>query len=272
MEALLKDNLMTDNGNRLAANGINGNGTGNNREYSTNNGRIIVTEFATDLPVGHESQLDTVAEDLQAKLESPELLHKFELDFKPVDIEAAKHSVTDLLHAIGEDPSREGLHDTPKRVAKAYAELVSGYTTDPQKLINNAVFDVEYDDMVIVTDIEYYSLCEHHMLPFMGHAHVAYIPGKKVVGLSKIPRIVDMFSRRLQVQERLTRQIAEFIDEVLEPQGVAVVMSGQHMCSMIRGVKKHDSGMTTSTMLGDFKTDRDVRNEFMMHIQRSSKH
>jgi GTP cyclohydrolase IA len=262
---------MTDNGNRLAVNGTSINGNGHNRQYDNGNGRIIVTEFANGAGTGHESQLDTVAEDMQAKLESPELLQKFELDFKPVDIEAAQHSITSLLHAIGEDPNREGLQDTPKRVAKAYQELVSGYTTDPKALINNAVFDVEYDDMVIVTDIEYYSLCEHHMLPFMGHAHVAYIPGKKVVGLSKIPRIVDMFSRRLQVQERLTRQIAEFIDEVLEPQGVAVVMDGQHMCSMIRGVKKHDSGMTTSAMLGDFKTDRDQRNEFMMHIQRSSK-
>lgn len=261
---------MTDNGNRLVANGtrINSNG---HKQYDAANDRIIVTEFANGAVVDHESQLDTVAEDMQAKLASPELLHQFELDFKPVDIEAAKQSVTGLLHAIGEDPSREGLQDTPKRVAKAYQELVSGYTTDPKALINNAVFDVEYDDMVIVTDIEYYSLCEHHMLPFMGHAHVAYIPGKKVVGLSKIPRIVDMFSRRLQVQERLTRQIAEFINEVLEPKGVAVVMDGQHMCSMIRGVKKHDSGMTTSAMLGDFKTDREQRNEFMMHIQRSSK-
>jgi len=262
---------MTDNGNRLAANGNYINGNGHNKQYETVNGRIIVTEFANGAVAGHESQLDTVAEDMQAKLESPELLHQFELDFEPVDIDAAAQSITGLLHAIGEDPNREGLQDTPLRVAKAYQELVSGYTTDPKALINNAVFDVEYDDMVIVTDIEYYSLCEHHMLPFMGHAHVAYIPGKKVVGLSKIPRIVDMFSRRLQVQERLTRQIAEFINEVLEPKAVAVVMSGQHMCSMIRGVKKHDSGMTTSAMLGEFKTDRELRNEFMMHIQRSSK-
>lgn len=263
---------MTDNGNRLAANGTGLNGNIHNGHHINGNGRIIVTEFANTGVTSHESQLDTVADDIQSKLESPELLHKFELDFKPVDIEAAMHSVTDLLYAIGEDPNREGLQNTPKRVAKAYQELVSGYTTDPQKLMNDAVFDVEYDDMVIVTDIEYYSLCEHHMLPFMGHAHVAYIPGKKVVGLSKIPRIVDMFSRRLQVQERLTRQIAEFIDEVLQPKGVAVVMDGQHMCSMIRGVKKHDSGMTTSAMIGDFKTDRELRNEFMMHIQRSAKH
>lgn len=257
---------MTDDGNRVAVNGTRMNGSSNP------NGRIIVTEFANGVHHNHETEMDTVAEDIQARLTSPELLHKFELDFNPVDIERAQSSVEELLHAIGEDPSREGLQDTPKRVAKAYQELVSGYTTDPQKLINGAVFDVDYDDMVIVTDIEYYSLCEHHMLPFMGHAHVAYIPNKHVVGLSKIPRIVDMFSRRLQVQERLTRQIAEFIDEVLQPRGVAVVMDGQHMCSMIRGVKKHDSGMTTSAMIGEFKTDRNVRNEFMMHLQRSAKH
>lgn len=263
---------MTDNGNRLAANGTDMNSNGHNGLASNGNGRIIVTEFAHGAVNGHESQLDTVAEDIETKLESPELLHKFELDFDAVDIDAVMRSVTDLLVAIGENPERDGLLDTPKRVAKSYQELVSGYTTNPNELLNNAVFDVEYDDMVIVTDIEYYSLCEHHMLPFMGHAHVAYIPDKKVVGLSKIPRIVDMFSRRLQVQERLTRQIAEFIDEVLQPKGVAVVMDGQHMCSMIRGVKKHDSGMTTSAMIGEFKVDRNVRNEFMMHIQRSSKH
>lgn len=238
---------------------------------NSNNGHIILTDFASN---GHDfhnhNELDV--ENVRAKLEAPELLQKYELDFPPVDLERIQDSVTDILYAVGEDPTREGLENTPKRVAKAYQELLSGYTVDPVKLINDAVFDVEYDDMVIVTDIEYYSLCEHHMLPFLGHAHVAYIPGKKVVGLSKIPRIVDMFARRLQVQERLTRQIAEFINEVLEPRGVAVVLEGQHMCSMIRGVKKHDSAMTTTAMLGEFKEDRQTRNEFMMHIQRSAKH
>lgn len=180
-------------------------------------------------------------------------------------------AVSDLLCAIGEDPSREGLRNTPKRVAKAYRELVSGYTTDPEHLINNAVFNIEYDDVVIVNDIQFYSLCEHHLLPFMGYAHVAYIPDRKVIGLSKIPRVVDMFSHRLQVQERLTRQIGEFLDEILEPKGVAVVMTGQHMCSMIRGVKKHNSNFTTSAMFGDFKQNREIRNEFIMHIQRRGK-
>ena len=179
--------------------------------------------------------------------------------------------VAQLLKELGEEPGRDGLARTPARVARSLRFLTSGYQQDPIAILNDALFDVSYDEMVIVKDIDYYSLCEHHMLPFMGHAHVAYIPGKKIVGLSKIPRIVDMFSRRLQVQERLTRQIADFINVVLEPRGVAVVMQGQHMCSMIRGVKKHDSNMTTSAMLGEFKEDREIRNEFMMHIQRSSK-
>ncbi len=206
---------------------------------------------------------------MQLQLASEDLLERYGLNATPVDDEAVKRSITALLHAIGEDPGRQGLVDTPRRVAKAYRELVSGYTTDPVKLLNNAVFDIEYDDMVIVSNIEFYSLCEHHLLPFVGHAHVAYMPRHKVVGLSKIPRIVDMFSRRLQVQERLTRQIADFMVEVLDPKGVAVVMTGHHMCSMIRGVMKHDSNMTTSAMLGDFRHKQATRNEFLMHIQRS---
>ena len=207
---------------------------------------------------------------IQAKLESSELLNRFGLDAGPVDETAVQRSVEQLLGAIGEDPNRQGLLDTPKRVAKAYQELVSGYTTDPVSLVNNAVFDIEYDDMVIVSNIEYYSLCEHHLLPFIGHAHVAYLPKHKVIGLSKIPRIVDMFSLRLQVQERLTRQIAEFLVEVLDPRGVAVVMTARHLCSTIRGVKKHGANMTTSAMLGDFRYNQDTRNEFLMHVQRSA--
>lgn len=220
----------------------------------------------------HETMTPASLENgVQQKLESSELLNRFGLDAVPVDEAAVKRSVEDLLSAIGENPNRQGLIDTPRRVAKAYQELVSGYTADPVNLVNNAVFDIEYDDMVIVSDIEYYSLCEHHLLPFVGHAHVAYLPNTKVIGLSKIPRIVDMFSRRLQVQERLTRQIAEFLVEVLDPKGVAVVMTAQHMCSMIRGVMKHDANMTTSAMLGDFRYNQDTRNEFLMHIERSKR-
>lgn len=217
-------------------------------------------------------KLDTAVEtDLSRKLESKELLDRFELNFESVDLEAAMRAVSNLLCAIGEDPNREGLRNTPKRVAKAYQELVSGYTVDPKRLVNDAIFNIEYDDVVIVNDIQFYSLCEHHLLPFMGYAHVAYIPDQKVIGLSKIPRIVDMFSHRLQVQERLTRQIGEFLDEILEPKGVAVVMTGQHMCSTIRGVKKHDSNFTTRAMFGDFKQSRELRNEFIMHVQRRGK-
>ena len=220
----------------------------------------------------HETMTPASLENgVRQKLESSELLNRFGLDAVPVDQAAVQRSVEDLLSAIGENPNRQGLIDTPRRVAKAYQELVSGYTADPVNLVNNAVFDIEYDDMVIVSDIEYYSLCEHHLLPFVGHAHVAYLPNSKVIGLSKIPRIVDMFSRRLQVQERLTRQIAEFLVEVLDPKGVAVVMTAQHMCSMIRGVMKHDANMTTSAMLGDFRYNQDTRSEFLMHIERSKR-
>lgn len=218
----------------------------------------------------HEVSVVLLGEtELDAQLRDEAFLREFELGFAPIDREAIKQAVTQILRAVGEDPEREGLLSTPKRVAGAYEELLSGYRIDPAELVNNAVFDVEYDDMVIVRDIEYFSLCEHHMLPFMGHAHVAYIPSEKVIGLSKIPRIVDMFSRRLQVQERLTRQIALFIETVLGARGVAVVMDGQHMCSMMRGVQKCHSGMTTSAFLGEFKHNRDLRQEFMAHLERA---
>jgi len=187
-----------------------------------------------------------------------------------MDSEEISKAVRNTLVAIGENPDREGLIDTPRRVARAYQELLAGYRTDPKKLINNALFDVSYDEMVIVRDIEFYSLCEHHMLPFIGRAHVAYIPTKKVIGLSKIPRIVDMFSRRLQVQERMTQQIAEFIDAVLQPEGVGVVVEAMHLCSMIRGVKKHDSRMTTSAMLGVFRNQISTRMEFLDNISRGA--
>lgn len=216
---------------------------------------------------GHETQMRTAQQNaIQQKLESKELLNRFGFAFNTVDTEAVRRAIGDLLYAIGEDPCRGGLLETPKRVARAYEELVCGYTTDPVELVNNAIYEIDYDDMVIVNDIDYYSLCEHHLLPFVGQARVAYIPDGRVIGLSKIPRIVDMFSRRLQVQERLTRQIAEFLDEVLEPKGVAVTLTAQHMCSMIRGVKKHNSNLKTYTMIGDFKNDREIRNEFLSQV------
>ncbi len=175
-------------------------------------------------------------------------------------------AVQDILTEIGEDPSREGLLKTPHRVARMYDEITSGYRTDPEKLINGAIFNVDYSDLVVVKDIEFYSLCEHHMLPFFGRAHVAYLPDRKVIGLSKIPRIVDMFARRLQVQERMTGEIAEFLQNTLQTRGVAVVVEGQHMCSMMRGVKKQDSNMVTRTLLGEFRTDAALRQEFLSAI------
>ena len=179
-------------------------------------------------------------------------------------------SVHSILTSIGEDTNRSGLQGTPDRIARMYNEVFDGYRTDPKALINNALFEVTYDEMVIVKDIEYSSMCEHHMLPFFGRAHVAYIPNGQVIGLSKIPRIVDMFSHRLQLQERLTIQIADFLEESLDPQGVAVVVEGLHLCSMMRGVKKTNARMVTSAMRRTFLNNKNTRDEFLEHLQRSS--
>ena len=188
-----------------------------------------------------------------------------------IDVDGVRKIVFDLLNAVGEDPSREGLKNTPDRVARTYTELLSGYSTDPQQIINGALFNINYDEMVLVRDIEFYSLCEHHMLPFIGRAHVAYLPAGTVIGLSKIPRIVDMYARRLQVQERMTRQIADLLQTTLKPQGVAVVVEAMHLCSMMRGVKKHDARMTTSAMHGAFRANLATRSEFLENIARGSK-
>lgn len=171
--------------------------------------------------------------------------------------------VKDLLNEIGENPDREGLIRTPHRVAKAYEFLTQGYHQDIEEVLNNAIFEEKYDEMVLVKDIDFYSMCEHHMLPFFGKAHIAYIPNGKIVGLSKLPRIVDVFSRRLQVQERLTLQIAETIQKYLDPVGVAVVTEASHMCMMMRGVQKQNSSTTASAMLGVFKSDPKSRLEFL---------
>ena len=180
-----------------------------------------------------------------------------------INIEA---SVYNILENIGEEPQREGLMKTPQRVARMFDELTAGYHIDPEKMINGAVFDVDYDEMVVVKDIDFYSLCEHHLLPFYGRAHVGYIPNGQVIGLSKIPRIVDMFARRLQIQEQMTSQIANFLQSTLQPQGVAVVVEGMHMCSMMRGVKKTNAKMKTSKMLGAFRDNDKTRSEFIAHI------
>ncbi len=187
-----------------------------------------------------------------------------------VEHEQVQAAVREILDSVGEDPEREGLRATPKRVARMYDELLAGYRTDPVALLNNACFHVSYDEMVLVRDIEFFSLCEHHLLPFYGRAHVAYLPNGKVVGLSKIPRMVDMFARRLQVQERLTRQVAECLDEVLQPMGVGVVVEAAHLCTMMRGVKKANARMVTSAMCGTFKENPKTRQEFMDHLARGA--
>ncbi|HMF53153.1 MAG TPA: GTP cyclohydrolase I FolE [Edaphobacter sp.] len=175
----------------------------------------------------------------------------------------------EILNRIGEDPNRDGLIRTPERMEKAMAFLTRGYRMDVTEVLHAALFDVDYDEMVIVKDIEFFSMCEHHLLPFFGKAHVAYVPNGKVIGLSKIPRLVDVFARRLQVQERLTRQVGEAIIEAIQPQGVAVIMEAQHLCMMMRGVEKQHSLTVTSAMLGVFKTQLQTRNEFLSLVRRN---
>ncbi len=177
-------------------------------------------------------------------------------------------AVREILAEIGEDPDRQGLVGTPDRVHRMYAELTAGYHVDPDRLLNGAVFDVDYSEMVVVKDIPFYSLCEHHLLPFFGTAAVAYIPKGRVLGLSKIPRIVEMYGRRLQVQERLTQQIATFLMERVEPQGVGVVVEATHLCAVMRGIRKPGTVMTTSAVLGLFRTSDRTRAEFFAHLER----
>lgn len=181
-------------------------------------------------------------------------------------VKILEENVRSILKEIGEDPEREGLIRTPNRVAKAYKFLTKGYVEDVEKLLNGAVFNEHYNEMVIVKDIDFYSLCEHHLLPFFGKCHIAYIPNGKIVGLSKLPRMVEMFSRRLQVQERMTREIGDMINKVLEPKGVAVVTEASHLCMMMRGVEKQNSVATASAMLGRFKSDEKTRTEFLKLI------
>jgi GTP cyclohydrolase I len=175
--------------------------------------------------------------------------------------------VREMLVRLGEDPQREGLLRTPERVQKALEFLTRGYDEDPEALLKNALFTVNYDEMVIVKDVEMFSLCEHHMLPFFGKVHVAYIPNGKVIGLSKIPRLIELFSRRLQIQERLTTQIAETIQKVIQPQGVGVVIEARHLCMMMRGVEKQHSAAVTSSMLGCFREEHETRTEFLSLIR-----
>jgi GTP cyclohydrolase I len=178
--------------------------------------------------------------------------------------------MSEVIRQLGEDPDRDGLLRTPERVEKALKYLTSGYTADVQQIVNGALFDVDYDEVVIVRDIEFFSMCEHHMLPFFGKMHVAYLPDKKVIGLSKIPRIVDMFARRLQIQERLTQQVAESIQSLIAPRGVAVICEARHFCMMMRGVEKQHSGAITSSMLGAFRDNKETRNELLALLAQRS--
>jgi GTP cyclohydrolase I len=190
------------------------------------------------------------------------------LEESPLNGVSTQELYRELLSRIGEDPTRDGLLRTPERMEKSMAFLTRGYKMDVTEVLHNALFDVDYDEMVIVKDIEFFSQCEHHLLPFFGKAHIAYVPEGKVIGLSKIPRLVDVFSRRLQVQERLTRQIGEAITEAIHPQGVAVILEAQHLCMMMRGVEKQHSSTVTSAMLGVFKTQLQTRNEFLSLVRR----
>lgn len=189
---------------------------------------------------------------------------------KPVDLSVLQSLVTEMLLALGEKPSRNGLLKTPERVAKALAFMTQGYERNIDQLLNGALFPIEYDEMVIVKDIDFFSMCEHHLLPFFGRVHVGYLPNKKVVGLSKIPRIVDTFSRRLQVQERLTVQIAETLNTKLNANGVGVVVEARHLCMMMRGVEKQNTIAVTSSMLGAFRSQSQTREEFLKLIRRGS--
>jgi len=188
---------------------------------------------------------------------------------QPTTLTSASYEelVREMLVRLGEDPEREGLKRTPERVAKAYQFLTRGYSEDPEALLRKALFTVTYDEMVIVKDVEMFSLCEHHMLPFFGKVHVAYIPNGKVIGLSKIPRLIDVFARRLQVQERLTMQIAECIQQAIAPEGVGVVVEARHLCMMMRGVEKQHSAAVTSSMLGAFRNEENTRQEFLSLIR-----
>ena len=213
--------------------------------------RSIVTEIETD--IGESTGLEDGTHS-----DSPETDDSVRIE----------HAVRDILTEIGEDADREGLRRTPERIHRMYHELTAGYHVDPDRLINGAVFAVDYSEMVVVKGIEFYSLCEHHLLPFFGTAAVGYLPRDRVIGLSKIPRIVEMYARRLQVQERLTQEVADFLMKTIDPHGVGVVIEAQHLCIAMRGVRKGGATMVTSAVLGQFRRSQRTREEFLAHLER----
>ena len=226
----------------------------------------------SDLPEHVRSLVDEIEHEIGEGRVTAASIEGSERLWGPVDGAGAQgsieHAVRDILREIGEDPERQGLLGTPERVHRMYAELTAGYHVDPVRLLNGAVFDVDYSEMVVVKDIPFHSLCEHHLLPFFGTAAVAYIPDGRVIGLSKIPRVVEMYARRLQVQERMTQQVADFLMEHLQPKGVGVVMEATHLCAVMRGVRKPGTVMTTSAVLGIFRRNDKTRAEFFSHLAR----
>lgn len=222
------------------------------------------------MPVRLDAREERVARRGKRKTTIEETSEDVSGNGRPADVDALRPLVTRMLTSLGEKPGRNGLLKTPERVAKALAFMTQGYQRDIDHLLNGALFPIQYDEMVIVKDIDFFSMCEHHLLPFFGKVHVGYLPNKKVVGLSKIPRIVDAFARRLQVQERLTVQIAETLNTKLHAKGVGVVVEARHLCMMMRGVEKQNTVAVTSSMLGEFRSQPQTRLEFLKLIQRSS--
>jgi len=224
------------------------------------------------LPPHVRSIVDEIETEMGEVPFRPSVQIEGEGDRHPEVNDRVEAAVREILVEIGEDPKRQGLLGTPERVHRMYTELTAGYHVDPDRLVNGAIFDVDYSEMVVVKDIPFYSLCEHHLLPFFGTAAVAYIPRGRVIGLSKIPRIVEMYARRLQVQERMTQQVAGFVEDRLGPQGVGVVIEATHLCAVMRGVRKPGTVMTTSAVLGLFRTRDRTRAEFFAHLDRAAPH
>lgn len=232
--------------------------------------RKLVAEIETEIGESDEAALAGPIEGSLARRDDGNGAGRHASDRIEGGADRVEDAVRDILLEIGEDPDRDGLVGTPDRVHRMYAELTAGYHVDPDRLVNGAIFEVDYSEMVVVKDIPFYSLCEHHLLPFFGTASVAYIPRGRVIGLSKIPRIVEMYARRLQIQERMTQEIADFLDARLNPQGVGVVVEANHLCAVMRGIRKPGTVMTTSAVLGLFRSRDRTRAEFFSHLDRRS--